>query len=192
MPDAVRAHWRAEAQRLGAPVLHQVLAARDPVMADRLRPSDPQRIVRALEVLEATGRSLGEWQAVPGAPLLAASATHRFCLRPDRAWLQSRCDTRFDHMVAGGALDEVRALAALELDPALPAMRALGVRPLLTHLSGRGTIEEATAAGKAETRQYVKRQETWLNSNMSSWIYVNMTFNYNINDICAFIMRDID
>lgn len=164
VPDDVRAHWRSEARRLGAPALHAVLAARDAIMAGRLRPSDPQRIVRALEVLEASGRSLAEWQAVPGEPVLPVDAVERICLRPDRAWLRLRCDARFDQMMAQGALDEVRGLDALGLDPALPVMGALGVRPLLAHLRGMKSLEAAVEEGKAETRRYIKRQETWLRS----------------------------
>jgi tRNA dimethylallyltransferase len=164
----VRAHWRAEAQRLGAPALHAVLAEHDAEMAARLRPSDPQRVTRALEVLHATGRSLAHWQRLPGVPVITGE-TIRLVLRPDKAELRARCDARFDQMMAAGALDEVRRLAALQLDPALPALGALGVAPLLAHLRGETEIEAAVAQAKLDTWHYVKRQFTWLKRNMMSW-----------------------
>jgi tRNA dimethylallyltransferase len=169
VPDDVRAHWRGEADRIGAPALHAILKDRDPSMAERLKPTDPQRLVRALEVLEATGRSLAEWQQEPGEPVLRAEGVRRLVIMPDREELRRRCDARFDLMMAGGALDEVSALVALGLDPDLPVMRALGVRPLAELLAGEINLEDATQKAKAETRQYAKRQVTWLNGNMSAW-----------------------
>lgn len=183
VPDAVRAHWRTEVARRGAAALHAVLAERDPVMAGRLLPSDPQRIVRALEVLEATGRSLSAWQAIPGVPLLTGDGVHRLVLRPDRAWLHARCDARFEQMMEAGALDEVRGLAAQGLSPDLPCMNALGVRPLLAALRGQRTLLAAVGDGKAETRRYVKRQETWLKRNMMSWNEYKSQQNYNIRTL---------
>lgn len=169
IPDPIRAHWRAEGERNGAEALHAMLASRDPVMARRLRATDTQRIVRALEVLEATGRSLAEWQALPGEPVLPVPETLRLVVEIERDELYRRCDARFDTMLAGGALDEAAGLAALRLDPALPSMRALGAAPLMQLIGGRMPREEAAAAGKAETRQYAKRQLTWLRRHMISW-----------------------
>jgi len=169
IPDAVRAHWRAQAERLGAEGLHGLLAVRDPVMAARLRPTDPQRVTRALEVIEATGRSLGEWQREPGQPVLAADQAERLVVTVDRDELYARCDRRFEIMLETGALEEVERLAALGLDPGLPAMRAIGVRPLMQFLAGRISRQEAVVLAKTETRQYVKRQITWLNRNMNAW-----------------------
>lgn len=169
IPDEIRAHWRDMAERLGASALHRTLDERDPVMAARLSPTDPQRVTRALEVMEATGRSLAEWQALPGEPVLRADDCERLIVLPDRDVLHRRCDARFDLMMHHGALAEVEALGAQALDPGLPVMRALGVRPLLAHLSGQSTIEQAIAQSKMETRQYVKRQTTWLKRNMSAW-----------------------
>lgn len=169
IPEDIRAHWRAEAARLGAAGLHAVLASRDAEMASRLRRSDPQRITRALEVLEATGVSLAVWQTRSGTPLLAADATERLLVLRDRQDLFQRCDVRFDHMLAAGGLEEARRLLALGLDPALPAMRAVGVRPLLLMLSGQMTEQEAIARAKQDTRHYVRRQLTWINRHMSAW-----------------------
>jgi tRNA dimethylallyltransferase len=164
----VRSYWRSEAQRLGAAALHAVLAECDPEMAARLRPSDPQRVTRALEVLHATGRSLGHWQRLPGDPVIKGK-TIRLVIRPDKVELRARCDARFDQMIAAGSLDEVRRLAALQLDPALPVLGALGVAPLLAHLRGEADLGAAVAQAKLETWHYVKRQFTWLKRNMMSW-----------------------
>ena len=189
IPDAVRRHWRGEAHRLGATGLHAVLAARDPEMAARLAPGDAQRVTRALEVIEATGRSLGDWQRQPGTPLLKASDTARLVVLPPRETLVARCDRRFVQMMGSGALDEVRGLMALGLDPDLPVLGALGVGALLDHLAGRATREDAVAQAKLETRQYVKRQTTWLKRHMIAWSHVNSIENTE-ND--ASVMQLID
>ncbi|MET0638626.1 MAG: tRNA dimethylallyltransferase [Hyphomicrobium sp.] len=167
--EDVRAFWRAEAERRGAEALHTELQARDPVMAARLAPSDAQRIVRALEVQQSTGRSLADWQTRKGEPVLEEADTERFVLHVDRAELHARADARFGRMLEDGALDEVRALEAMQLDPGLPAMRAIGVGPLIRLLRGDIGREEAGDLAKAETRQYIKRQETWLRRHMIAW-----------------------
>lgn len=173
VPDAVRAYWRGEAARRGAAALHAELERRDPAMAARLRPTDPQRVTRALEVLEATGRSLSTWQAGRGVPVVAAGEMARLVLAPERDVLMQRCDKRFDRMMADGAEDEVRELAALRLDPALPVLRALGVRPLAEMVAGRVAREAAVTQAKAETRQFAKRQMTWLRGNMIAWRWLS-------------------
>lgn len=170
IPEDVRARWREEAQQSGAAALHAILRARDPRMAERLQAGDAQRIVRALEVHEATGRSLADWQAMPGKRLIDGANATKVLVMPDRETLHACADARFDAMMGEGALDEVRALAALGLDAALPVMGALGVRPLLAHLRGLIAQTEAVAAGKLETRQYIKRQQTWARRYMSDWV----------------------
>jgi len=167
-PD-IRAQWRREAAVRTAPELHDVLAGRDPEMAARLDPGDTQRIVRALEVIESTGVSLAEWQRRPGTPLVQEADAERYVIRRPRAEVRRRVDTRFDAMMAEGALEEARAVAALGLDPELPAARAHGLRPLVAHLRGEIDLQAAVEAGKLETRQYVKRQEIWLRRNMIAW-----------------------
>lgn len=161
VPEAIRAAVRERALGLAPAALHAMLAARDPVMATRLRPTDPQRIQRALEVLEATGRSLAEFQARRMPARLAGAQVVGLVLDPPRPALRAAIDARFHAMMDAGALNEVRRLAARGLDPALPAMRALGVPPLLEHLAQRLTLGEAVAAAKAETRAYAKRQLTF-------------------------------
>jgi tRNA dimethylallyltransferase len=132
-------------------------------MAARLDPGDTQRLVRAWAVLAATGRSLAEWQA--GAVPDGAAARYRFlrlvCL-PPRDQLYAACDARFGAMIEAGALDELRSLRALDLDPKLPVMRALGVRELGRHLDGALSLDEAVAQAQQATRNYAKRQMTWL------------------------------
>ena len=166
IPEEVRAYWRAQAVALGPARLHERLAARDPEMAARLRPSDPQRVTRALEVLEATGQSLAVWQATPGVPLIDPAACERVVIALDRAALYARADARFDAMIVGGALEEVARLHARGLDPALPVMRALGVPHLMQHIRGDTSLEDATGAAKMATRHYIKRQLTWLKRNI--------------------------
>jgi tRNA dimethylallyltransferase len=165
----VRAFWRAEAARRPSVELHALLRARDPEMAGRLMATDPQRIVRALEILESTGRSLADWQREPGRPVLTEADTVRLLLLPERASHGARIDARFDAMLAAGALEEVRALLDLGLSRELPIMRAHGVPRFAAHLQGKISIDEAVAGGKSDTRQYAKRQLTWLRRNMIAW-----------------------
>jgi tRNA dimethylallyltransferase len=169
IPDDIRRRWREAAAQLGVGALHQQLAAHDPETAARLAPADTQRITRALEVLDATGRSLTDWQRQPGVPVLDAASTERLVVSPPREVLHARANLRFDLMMAGGALDEVATLAALELSSELPIMRALGVRPLLDLLAGKLDREAAVEQAKAETRQYQKRQLTWIKRQMNAW-----------------------
>jgi len=169
VPEDVRAYWRGEAAAAGPGELHGKLSARDPVMAERLAPGDTQRIVRALEVLDASGISLLEWQQVPREPVLEAAETVRLVVSPAREELYRRIDQRFEAMASSGAVEEVARLAELDLDPALPLMRALGVRPLLRYVRGEIEKNDAIAAGQTETRQYAKRQLTWARGNMITW-----------------------
>ena len=175
VPDILpemRAHWRAEAKRLGREGIYRVLVERDPIMAGRLAAADPQRVVRALEVLEATGVSLAEWQGGNAAPVLGQSEPLKLLITPEREPLYAAIDARFDKMLAQGALEEVRRLAALKLDPGLPAMRAHGVPHLIVHLAGRLGLEEAAAKSKADVRHYAKRQMTWARRFMGDWLWV--------------------
>jgi tRNA dimethylallyltransferase len=167
-PD-VRAHWRGQALQTPAEELYAILARRDPVTAARLMPTDPQRIVRALEVLDSTGRSLAEWQQTPGEPVLVERETVRLLVLPDRHTHAATIDARFDAMLAAGALEEVRRLLALGLSDELPIMRALGVAPLAAAIAGKLALSQAVARAKAETRQFAKRQGTWWRRNMITW-----------------------
>jgi tRNA dimethylallyltransferase len=188
--DDIRNHWRAEAERRGAAALHRDLAQRDAAMAARLERADTQRVVRALEVIEQTGRSLAEWQRDRSPPVLDEAQTVELLLTLDRGEIHARADARFETMMAEGALQEAQALAGLAIDPSLPAMRAIGVRPLIAAFEGKYSLQEAVAAAKQETRHYVKRQETWYKSHMISWHHINAKYmESNIAEIFAFIQR---
>lgn len=173
VPESYRAEARSLHDDLGGAAFHAALAERDPAMAARLHPNDRQRLIRAWEVLSATGRSLAAWQAgdAKGAEGDGEDLDNpRFWLicQPPRAELYAACDARFLAMLREGALDEVRALNALGLDPSLPVMKALGVPELSAHLSGDLSLEEATARAQQATRNYAKRQETWLRTQLPS------------------------
>jgi tRNA dimethylallyltransferase len=172
IPPEVRAYWREQGEKHGEEALHAALAERDPLMASRLPPSDPQRIVRALEVIDATGVSLAEWQGGNAQPVLAESAALKLVVAPEREPLYAAIAARFDAMLAGGAIDEVRRLLDLGLDPGLPAMRAHGVRELAAYLRGRTSLEEAAVKAKTESRRYAKRQMTWARRYMADWEWV--------------------
>jgi tRNA dimethylallyltransferase len=161
IPKLIRERWRYELAEKGADKLHRILMREDPQAAMTLRAGDGQRIVRALEVLEASGRSILKWQAERGRPLIDRESAHFVVIEPDRAELVARIDRRFDGMIEAGALEEVKALAALNLDPQLPAMKAIGVRELQAALRGDISMGEAIERAKIATRQYAKRQSTW-------------------------------
>lgn len=156
----VRAAVRADAEGRAPEELHLMLAAVDPVTAARLRPSDPQRIIRALEVFRSSGQPLSHFQAKREGALLHGPFL-AFFLEPDRNQLRARIDARFDSMVHSGAVEEVERLMRRGLDPALPAMRAHGVPWIIRALRGEIAMAEAAEGGKADTRRYAKRQHTW-------------------------------
>ena len=171
VPEAVRAQVRADAVSLSAPQLHAKLAALDPIMAERLRPSDPQRILRAIEVFHASGQSLAHWQGQRSAPLLAAERCSAWFLNVERAALMARIDARFDLMMAAGAAEEVARLAARGLDPSLPVMRAHGVPGLMAAQRGEISLKQAIEKGKMDTRAYAKRQLTFARHQLNfQWV----------------------
>ncbi|ESZ23466.1 tRNA delta(2)-isopentenylpyrophosphate transferase [Mesorhizobium sp. L2C084A000] len=161
IPQRVRDRWRYELKEQGAVKLHSLLLREDSAAAMMFKPTDSQRVVRALEVLDASGRSILEWQAERGQPLIDRESARFLVIDPDRAALVARIDKRFDQMLDKGALDEVKRLAALGLDPELPAMKAIGVRELQAAMAGEIGFPEAIERAKIATRQYSKRQTTW-------------------------------
>ena len=165
IPDAIRDESRALLARLGNASFHALLARRDPVMAARLDPGNSQRLARAWEVIETTGRSLAEWQAEPRQGAIAANWL-ALTLLPPRDSLYTACDGRFLAMMASGAIDEALAMATLSLDPALPAMKALGLTELIASLSGELPLAEAVERAQRATRNYAKRQLTWFRHQM--------------------------
>ena len=161
VPDELRARWRGRLAEEGPGALHAVLAERDPETAASLRPGDGQRIVRALEIIDASGRSIRHWQQRGSAPLVDPDTATRLVLDIDRSVLHARINTRFERMAEEGALEEVARLRAMKLDPALPAMKAIGVPELGRYQDGETTLAEAIERAQAATRQYAKRQMTW-------------------------------
>jgi tRNA dimethylallyltransferase len=172
IPAEIRESVRARLERDGVEALHTELAQRDPVSAERLKPRDRTRIARALEVVEATGRSLTDWHRDGLPPLLPPRQFSAVFLAPDRDRLYARIDARFEAMLAAGALEEVAALGARRLDPLLPAMKAHGVPALLRHLKGEITLQEAATIGRADTRHYAKRQFTWFRHQLPEFEWV--------------------
>jgi tRNA dimethylallyltransferase len=172
IPASIRAEVRARLARDGAPALHAELSRRDPAAAAWLMPGDGTRVTRALEVVLATGRPLKAWQEDEAPAILDISRAAKIFLMPERETLLRRIDARFDGMIAAGALEEVRALAARNLDPALPAMKAHGVPWLIRHLKGAMTLADAAAEAKRDTRQYTKRQATWFRNQLPEFAWV--------------------
>ncbi len=171
VPEEVRAAVRARGAGVSPAELHAELARRDPLMAARLRPSDPQRILRALEVLEATGQSLAAFQGARTPPLIDISCARAIFLEPQRDELKRRIDARFDAMLEAGALAEAEALRRRSLDPALPLMRAHGLRHLFAHLNGEISLSEAAELAKRDTRTYARRQFTFARHQLPGFVW---------------------
>jgi tRNA dimethylallyltransferase len=161
MREAVRAMTTEDAAA--------ALAREDGAMAAKLRPSDRQRLLRALEVVRSTGRSLAEWQAVRSGGIGESYKVVGLVVAPDRAARWAAAAARLDAMIVAGALAEVEALVARRLGPELPVMKALGVGPLSAHLRGHVTLDAALAQTLATTRQYQKRQMTWIRGRLGDW-----------------------
>jgi tRNA dimethylallyltransferase len=172
IPAEIRDTVRARLEREGVETLHAELARRDPPTAERLKPRDRTRIARALEVVEATGRSLRDWHRDSLPPLLPPGSFVALFLAADRDRLYARIDARFAAMLAAGALQEVELLAARHLDPVLPAMKAHGVPALIRHLKGEISLPEAADTGRADTRHYAKRQFTWFRHQLPDFEWV--------------------
>ena len=172
IPQQIRDTVRARLASHGVAALHAELETRDPAAAALLMPGDRARVTRALEVVLATGRSLLAWHEEGEPASLDASRAAKIFLMPDRDELLRRIDARFDAMIAAGALEEVRALAARGLNPDLPAMKAHGVPWLIRHLNGEITLADAVEGGKRDTRQYTKRQATWFRNKLPDFAWV--------------------
>ena len=172
IPAQIRDDVRGRLAKEGVAALHAELARQDPAAAAHLRPGDRARVTRALEVVLATGRSLLLWHEDNMPARLDPARAAKIFLMPERDALLSRIDSRFDAMMAAGALDEVRTLAARHLDPSLPAMKAHGVPWLIRHLDGAITLAVAVEGAKRDTRQYTKRQATWFRNQLPDFAWV--------------------
>ena len=160
IPHEIREAARARHREIGGEAFRAELAGLDPGAAAKLPPGDSQRLVRAYEVVKATGRTLGDWQRA-GAQGVPRYDSRQFVILPPRDALYAACDGRLDAMIAAGALDEVAALKARDLSPELPIMKAVGVPELMQNLSGALDLPAAIAAAQQATRRYAKRQYTW-------------------------------
>ncbi|MDE1151928.1 MAG: tRNA (adenosine(37)-N6)-dimethylallyltransferase MiaA [Micavibrio sp.] len=167
VPPDVRMGIIARRQEIGTPALYAELQARDPAMAAKLEPGNTQRLVRALEVLEATGKSLAEWQELPPAPPPAHLRFVTAALLPPREQLYAQCDKRFGDMLKAGALDEVREFMKTATDD-MPLTKALGYGELKQHLEGALSLADAAAQAQMATRRYAKRQVTWFRHQMAA------------------------
>lgn len=167
-PPGVRQSVAAEFDALGEAAFRERLAKADPAAEARISPSDRQRLTRAWEVYVATGTSLSDWQARTD-PAIAPGSWRAVALDPPRPALFARCDIRLERMVEQGALEEVAALAARELAPNLPAMKAVGYRELAAVVRGEVPLSEGLENAQRETRRYAKRQSTWMRGQMPDW-----------------------
>ena len=163
--ETLRARLAAE----GPAALHADLQRADLPSAQTILASDGQRLVRALSVLQATGKPLRAFHGGKTGQPAAGTAPRRLVIAPERARLNAHIEKRFDAMVGDGALDEVEALVARRLDKSLPAMKAIGVGELARHLAGEASLDEAIAAAKTRTRRFAKRQMTWVRGQMADW-----------------------
>lgn len=162
VPDTVRQDVTARYDALGHDAYRAALRAVDPLSAERIKPFDRQRLIRATEVFAATGRPLSAWQSLPRVALFPALRSHSVLLEPPRDALYARIDARFVQMVETGALDEARLIESMRLPAHLPGLKALGLSGLRAHLRGETNLPEAIIAGQTASRQYAKRQMTWL------------------------------
>ena len=170
VPEEIRSRWRERLEAEGVEAIHQELAVRDPAMAEKLDVGDRQRVLRAVEVIDAHGRSIAEFQTPPEKVVLRTERAVKLILMPDRQTLYDRINRRLGLMVEAGALDEVRALLARGLASSVPVMKAIGVPEFSDHLAGLTTIEKASDLAATASRQYAKRQMTWMRNQLDeSW-----------------------
>jgi len=186
----LRAEIAARERAIGTAALHAELARLDPVMAARLSPNDSQRVRRAYEVVVATGRSLADFQRAQ-APTALTFVT--LVLMPPRDLLYRACDARCGAMVAAGAVEETRKLLDLNLDPSLPAMKAVGVRELGRYLAGELDLDRAVDLFRQATRRYAKRQYTWFRNQMPGARVFVAQFSESLrSEMFSFIRNSVD
>ena len=168
---------------------YAALRSEDPDRAAALAPADSARIARALEVVRSTGRTLSQWQARKAGGIGDDLALHPAILLPDRALIYQRCDARFAAMLENGAIAEVEALLARNLDPDLPVMRAIGVKEIAANIRGECSPDETRNRGAQATRNYAKRQYTWLRHQPpAQWPRI-ASLDYQISDIFALLFH---
>lgn len=190
VPRQVHRATRARMDEIGPAAFHRMLRERDPRTAATVPPTDRQRLIRAWDVLAATGRPLASWHADAAAPPPLRFAT--IAVMPPRDAVRAASDARLDAMVDQGALEEVRALMHMQLDPGLPAMKAVGVPALMAHLRGEVSLDAALADAKTATRRYAKRQVTWLRHQIRPQLTLDAQFSESrAEEIFAFIRQSL-
>lgn len=172
IPAELRRTLRRRIDEEGVKALYADLKKNDPVMARALQPNDRQRILRALEVVLATGVSLHQWQKQTGKGLPSETTRLKICLTMPRPKLEARLRARLLDMIAKGVLSEIETLRQSGLQGDVPVLKALGLRPFLRHLQGELSLEEALALAVVESRRYAKRQVTWFRNQFSDWIHL--------------------
>ena len=188
IPDSIRDGLRDRLNSDGLTALYGELERVDAALAARLPPTDTQRILRGLEVFEATEKPLSVWQAHPQDPPL--SDYLGLLLMPEREWLYARCNQRFEAMLEAGALSEVERVWALNLPPDTTALKALGVADLMALLEGKIDRDTAIAQAQQATRRYAKRQMTWFRNQMSDWPrFSEQDYEYNFTKTFSFISK---
>ncbi|MEO0544083.1 MAG: tRNA (adenosine(37)-N6)-dimethylallyltransferase MiaA [Pseudomonadota bacterium] len=161
IPEGVRERWRYRLLEDGAPKLHRLLRAQDPDGALLIKPNDGQRIVRAMEVFEATGKPLSYWQGNRRPVLGCNEKVEKIVVMPDRETTRARIKRRFETILNDGGVEEVQQLLQRKLSPSLPAMKAIGVSVCRALIEGEVDYAAALERGSIETAQYAKRQRTW-------------------------------
>lgn len=169
VPDEIRASGETELERLGLAEFTAALAIRDPETVASLDRENPRRVLRAWEVLEATGTGLAAWRARTPPPAIPLADCVPIALTPDREALYARCDARFETMMAAGAVEEASAVLARNYPPEAPGLKAVGAGALFDWLNGVCTRDDAVERAKMETRRYAKRQLTWIRNQMGDW-----------------------
>ena len=189
VPADIRAAVEADLARDGLAARVVELTRSDPTTAAQIDLSNPRRVIRALEVLRATGTGLATWQDRTPPPLLPLASCDALALVPPRDWLYARCDARFDAMMDSGALDEVRAVSELGLPADAPGAKAVGVAELGACLDGRMSLASAIAQAKMQTRRYAKRQLTWIRNQMQGWHVLDPSIS-GLTDAALTVIRD--
>ena len=189
IPEESREAARARHRAIGGEAFRAELAKRDPVAAARLPAGDGQRLVRAYEVVTATGRTLGDWQRA-GAEGVPRYDSRQFVLLPPRDALYAACDGRLEAMIAAGALDEVRGLMARGLPPEMPILKAVGVPELARHLAGEADLAAAIAAAQQATRNYAKRQFTWFRHQLTDAEILDTQLSHSLHASVCQKIRD--
>lgn len=188
IPADIREEVRGIPDRQSLAELYEMVRKVDEASAERIGPTDPQRLMRALEVFRATDEPLTSWQQKPRQKPFEGMFA-RIVLAPERQWVYDRIERRFDAMVMSGAMQEVEALAKRGLDPDLPLMKALGVEDLIRVQCGKISLEEAVTEIKTKTRRFAKRQMTWFRNQMITWNRIEtQEMETKINDIFANIL----